>query len=469
MLRTFFVAFMLIGLVVVNAYSQNRLLQESDLVYLGAFRGPNYWGGSDCNSLAYGGGSMAYNHHNDSLFVSSMCNKVTEITIPTPVKSSDLNSLPRAALLTPSPHYFEPTEGNRNRLGEGGAAISGSVNNRGLLVFGNKLVGTSKIYFDAAYQQRLTHYTHSLDLSESSFQGHFELDVNIFKGILPGYLGLIPAEYQDELGGTAITGMGFGSIATATSYGPSATVFNPADLGVVNPAPATPLLYYTSDHPMAGNRAYFYDNDQPANPYTSTADSVSGVVFPSGTRTVMFFGSHGLTTDGYCCYGAGVSTLEQAYTSGPPYLKENRRRTCGEGRNEYCCYDPDSSGKGVHSYPYVNQIWAYDVNDLIAVKNGSKKPWEPIPYAVWNPVLPTKGRQFASAAYDPATRRIFVAQAFADGTSPVFHVFRVAGTPSDHSCSDGIKNGNETGVDCGGDCAPCLKPPTNVRSVKVTP
>ena len=26
----------------------------------------------------------------------------------------------------------------------------------------------------------------------------------------------------------------------------------------------------------------------------------------------------------------------------------------------------------------------------------------------------------------------------------------------DHTCTDGIMNGNETGVDCGGDCQPCF-------------
>ncbi len=34
------------------------------------------------------------------------------------------------------------------------------------------------------------------------------------------------------------------------------------------------------------------------------------------------------------------------------------------------------------------------------------------------------------------------------------------GTPPTPSCTDGIQNGNETGVDCGGDCAPCEFGPT---------
>jgi hypothetical protein len=38
----------------------------------------------------------------------------------------------------------------------------------------------------------------------------------------------------------------------------------------------------------------------------------------------------------------------------------------------------------------------------------------------------------------------------------------VAAVPSGPSCSDGMMNGNETGVDCGGpDCAPCAVPPSS--------
>lgn len=467
MKRTFLLTIVLVAIISINAYSQNNLLQESDLVYLGAFRIPSGHGGDDCHKLSYGGQSMAYNPHNDSLFVvgHSHCLYVAEISIPEPVKSSDLSALNRASYLTPHPYFFDPTEGNRNNLGENKAPITGQKSARGLLVYGNKLIGTSKVYYDGGYNQRVTHYTRSLDLTQTSFAGHFEPAVSgIARSFTAGYLGLIPSEYQNSLGGKAVAGMSWGPIAPTASYGPAFITFNPDQLGVVEPFPVSQLLYYDSlDHGLDGT---YYSNIQRASIYTSPDDHIGGVAFPSGARSVLFFGSHGTSaTDGYSCYGPGVSTLEQAYTSGPPYLLENRKDCTGG----HCCYDPTSSSKGLHAYPYVNQIWAYDVNDLIAVKNGSKKPWEPVPYAVWNPTFPTAGRQISSAAYDPVGRRIFVAQSFADGSAPVFHVFKVAGTPSDHSCFDGIKNGNETGVDCGGGCAPCLKPPMNVRSVQVTP
>ncbi|NLR89750.1 family 31 carbohydrate-binding protein [Flammeovirga sp. SR4] len=45
-----------------------------------------------------------------------------------------------------------------------------------------------------------------------------------------------------------------------------------------------------------------------------------------------------------------------------------------------------------------------------------------------------------------------VATAKGDGTNPVIP-----------TCSDGIQNGNEEGVDCGGDCEPCIAPPPTDR------
>src|SRR2546423_14916678 len=78
------------------------------------------------------------------------------------------------------------------------------------------------------------------------------------------------------------------------------------------------------------------------------------MVFPSGTRSVLFFGPHGL---GSYCYGTGG--------------------TAGD------CYDPDDGPKGIHSYPYRSQVWAYDANDLVAVKAGQKQSYQVMPYAVW--------------------------------------------------------------------------------------
>jgi len=88
------------------------------------------------------------------------------------------------------------------------------------------------------------------------------------------------------LGATTVTGGAGGSIVSLQSWGPSVSVFNPNDVGSRDPVPATVLVGYPSAHPL--------HDFSSANPYFNAATVVNGVVFPQGTRTVLFFGKHGL-------------------------------------------------------------------------------------------------------------------------------------------------------------------------------
>jgi hypothetical protein len=84
--------------------------------------------------------------------------------------------------------------------------------------------------------------------------------------------------------------------------------------------------------------------------------------------------------------------------------------------------------KGAHAYPYTYFIWAYDANDLAAVKRGEKQPWDVVPYAGWSLTLPFTGdfmQRIEGATYDPTTNRIFLTQAHGDGDLPIVHVFDV--------------------------------------------
>jgi hypothetical protein len=158
----------------------------------------------------------------------------------------------------------------------------------------------------------------------------------------------------------------------------------------------------------SATRLLGYPLSNPLRPVSSTnavynlTSSISGVVFPSGTRSVLFFGRHGVGT---YCYGEGAD--------------------CGDLADSY---------KGVHAYPYVYQVWAYDANDLLAVKKGSKRQYQPQPYAVWTFNLPFEHARsphfLGGAAYDPQTQRIYLSQRGADASGPVIHVFRVIGAAS---------------------------------------
>ena len=123
------------------------------------------------------------------------------------------------------------------------------------------------------------------------------------------------------------------------------------------------------------------------------------MVFPEGMRSVLFVGRHGIGT---FCYGTG-----------------------GASGGE--CFDPEDASKGNHAYPYRYYVWAYDANDLAAVKAGQRQPWDVQPYAVWSLSLPiaSGNTHLRGATYDPATGRLFVSQAYGDNEYPVIHVFTV--------------------------------------------
>ena len=72
-------------------------------------------------------------------------------------------------------------------------------------------------------------------------------------------------------------------------------------------------------------------------------------------------------------------------------------------------------------------VWAYDANDLAAVKRGEKRPWDVKPYLAWSLSLPFADARayILGAAYDPVRNRIFLTQAFGDGDRPLVHVYAV--------------------------------------------
>ena len=208
---------------------------------------------------------------------------------------------------------------------------------------------------------------------------------------------------------------------------------------------AKPLLYYFSDgsSPADGTgnfHALAEDVLRPADPVypvndgchnTSTlfncSSEVRGVVFPQGTRSVLFFGRQGLGT---ICYGEGTSDKA---------LHGQLVDPVNEPDVNYC-FDPADHNKGFHAWPYAHYVWAYDAVDLKRVRDGALAPWDLKPSSVFQLNLPldapfgdaadAQSRRIGGAAYDPATGRIFLSQIFDDGRTPVIDVFKVSvGTP----------------------------------------
>ncbi|MCC7185784.1 MAG: hypothetical protein IT185_06055, partial [Acidobacteria bacterium] len=368
----------------------SALIQKSDLVYVGAFRVPQ--GSSDTTTFNYGGTALGLGQGGKSLFMTGhdWHQRSAEISIPEVINNPNLTGLATATLLQ---SFGDPTEG---KLGQINPSDPNSKKVGGHLVYNGSLYVTGWSYYDGAGTQSASHFRRPLSLSSS---GQVVGPVRVgsqYPGYVHGFMTTIPPEWQSAFGGPALTGHGGASIASIQSNGPAASVFDPARIGTVSPVPATPVVGYPLAQSLA--RRYGANETGAANAYWLATDSVDGAAFPVGTRSVLFFGRHG---QGAYCYGTGG-------TSGD-------------------CYDPADNSKGSHSYPYAYQVWAYDANDLLAVKAGSKAQYEVLPYAVWTFDLPYTGnssaRRLGGVAYDPATGRIYIAQRCEDtNCAPVVHV-----------------------------------------------
>lgn len=387
------------------------LLQSSDLVYQGSFSFPGNPSGNDNTSYEYAARGIAYSGH-ESIYAFGHVNKfiIGEIGIPTLRTGPAITDL----ALAPVKQTLRLVPWNVNAIGQDGNRIMS-----GLLVWKDKLVATAVLTYDAGHNQQLSHFTSNLDFTNA--KGPFAVGTRTAEldsaGYVAGYMGVIPPVWREALGGPVITGQtGMVSIIGRTSLSAAAFVFNPDDLGVKTPVPAIPLAY-TSEccHPYLGKWHSNLGDIVPETGQPGIINAItgfSGVVFPEGTRSILFFGSQG---KGHFCYGHGTTdpAMEGQPVPGAP--------------GNWYCWDPINPQKGQHGYPYKTIVHAYDALDLMAVKNGQKQPWEVKPYAIWDQKYPFApgGIDEVQTTYDPATGRIFVSLGHMHAGHLLMHVYTI--------------------------------------------
>ena len=361
------------------------LVTSEHLIYQGAFRLPR--GTFGTSSFNFGGTALAFNSARNSLFIVGHDHQqhVAEISVPAVRQATAVTDLETATMLQP---FTDPTEGTRGAVGPHTSKIGG------LLVYENRLYVTAFLYYDGDGSQKLSHFISDTDLSvKNDVTGPFQVGT-LGAGFVSGYFGLVPAAWQAAFGGPVLNGNCCLNVISRTSYGPAAFALDPAAIGIKQPVPVKPLVYYTALHPLLERGARGDGWSNTSTLFNGTT-SVVGVAFPEGTRSVLFFGRQGLGT---FCYG--------------------------EARE---CNDPYDDSKGNHAAPYQQYVWAYDANHLANVKTRKRDPWSVKPYAVWELKLPFSNGSghLRGAAYDPRSGRLFVSQAFADGELPVIHVLTV--------------------------------------------
>jgi hypothetical protein len=370
------------------------LIQRSNITYLGAFA-MGY--GTGTSTLDYGGSGLTV--YNDpavgktTLYLEGNAQRdgqVAQILPPsTLLKSLNYADLPTGTFLQNFHDVFD---------GKQATCCSGGIPGNGAPVFGmlpyngRLIVAIAEGY---GTDQIDTHGASGFNLSVTNdFQGFYPINAVANQRAIGGYMTLIPTEWQSLLGGPALTGNCCLSIISATSAGPSATVFNPNDVGVKNPIPGTTVVFYPITNALCGPA----NCESTQNSVFNLTTRVKGIAFPPGSRSILFFGTQGI---GPYCYGTQTD-----------------------------CNDPYTDGKGPHAPPYVDLIWAYDANDFVSVKNGVKQPWQISPYAIWQfgteMYSGSEAEYITGAGYDPASGRLYIAQYY--GPSPRIDVYQI--TPS---------------------------------------
>lgn len=378
------------------------LIQPGNMQHIGLFRLPDGGGGTAAYGFDYALTGIAYNPQRNTLFINNHIyeQKTAEIAIP---DAGDVYSVPWSWY---AQNLYDLMEGNRQNIQQGGGYFWDKCQIGGLLVYGNHIIGSDYAFYDGGKQAYMTHWRSGLTTaSQGDFEGLFRVgDPSMQAGFFAGFMCHIPPEWQQLFGGPCLTGQGCLSIISRTSYGPGAFVFDPNQFGG-GTTPAQPLIYYDQNHPTLG----MWEQQDHVNYVFNMATRVNGIVFPTGSRTVLFFGRQGL---GIPCYG-DVTTTPGGH-----------------------CNDPADWDKGCHGWPYKTWVWAYDANELLRVKNGELNPWDVQPYNVWGLDLPveTPKSEVMGVAYDPLTQRIYLAQTDAAyllpngqgwDKSPLVHVFQL--------------------------------------------
>jgi hypothetical protein len=366
---------LIFGLLVELASAQPQsqpLLQQSDLVYLGSFTTPTNDGAGSTfpqGSLTYGG-VTGVGPDGTTLFYGLHSQSNSMAEISIPAIGGV------ASIVTPG--RYMPM--NQTFDVPASAAYVG-----GALFWNNRILVTGYVGYDNNPTAVYSWFTFGQPFTQASRLGPFSMSPT--GGLTGQYCGVIPAEWRTLLGGPAACGASSLSIITRSSRGPAFGVFSPDDIGPTT-AIAKMLLHYQPPATLQTPPGYV------------EADSYGGFAFPSGSRSVLYFRRHGDVH----CYGTGTE-----------------------------CNDPTDSSKGNHAYPYRHEVLAYDANDLVAVKAGTKQPWEVAPYATWTitDMLASGGGVGAatmkSAVYDDVTRRVFIT-AFSGSSvygAPRVHVYQV--------------------------------------------
>jgi hypothetical protein len=432
----------------------SQLVRPEDFEYMGAFRLPQ--GGERPRTFEYGGSAMTFNPDGDtggaqdgfpgSLYISGHDrlpygelqdgNQISEVNIPAPVISKDLDALSRAEFLQ---DFANVSQGFFTGLDE--------IPRLGMLYFNHPLTG-AKIHL--TWGQHLqpedpvaSQAWFNPDLKFPDMQGTWFIgDQSLYS--VTGYLFEIPAVWADQYAQGKYLATGRFRDGGWSGMGPVLFAYRPWD---ENGQPVqsgtrlseTVLLQYsdslTTENFAQALQNYQHPDEWEGGAWLTTLSGKSAVVFV-GTKSIGTKYWYGFTNpagaDNPCVEGEMIGQFPLCRLADGNPCPETDLVEC-ENHNDY---------RGWWSTAWEARFILYDPDDLAKVVTGELKPWEPQPYAwltvdqnlLLNPLKVEEdmiGRgvqrrfRIGEAAYDRANSLLYVLELYADGAAPVVHVWGI--------------------------------------------
>ena len=389
----------------------SNVIQPSSLIYLGAFRLPDASGGS---SWEYSGHGLTYYPQGNPAgnaeelsgslfgFGHDLNLQVSEISIPHPVISKNLDDLNTATTLQPfadiTNGIFVPEEMSIPRAGI--AYLDG------------------RLYFN--FGQHIqdfepSHGSAGTDLANPQPEGAWKFgDYNNY--VTSDWIFEIPPEWAAALGGRRLAS-GRAREGVWSGRGPGLFAYNPAvvENGVLTDI--APLLLYGFQE--AGIPNLSGDENMAVTDYHDADHWWGGAWLTAGENAaVIFVGTNAL---GYEWYG---------YANGVEWAH-------GCEDNNTCPEIPDwpYDDRGFWAEDYRAEIIFYDPAQLVAVANGELESWQPQPYAtldlteyLFDPELNFENYKrdvVGAVAFDRENGLLYIIERLADEAKSVIHVWRM--------------------------------------------
>lgn len=366
----------------------------NSFTYAGAFRVPESISGSS-QGTNYSNGLIGPSITSGNMYVSLHATTdmgVCEVQIPTPSLSNDVSALPIATEVQGRLDLFATPDGNPEQ-NDRVAALYGYN--------GDLLYSLIQFYdADGGNTQFFGKATGAADFSTATLQNLRDVNGR-FKAA--GWISEVPPEWQAELGYSHVMGNASNwAIIGRSSVGPTMYGFDIADLvsgtGII---PTEPFMSYalTEGQQLQQqiNPAWDLSNTTGENDcWTHQSRAGFGFIIPN-TRTYAVFGSSG---------GHNSSI-------GYKITQDNGNLCAG-----HC--------------PYVAADWGYyhwffDLDDMIAVKNGLKQPYEIAPYSygpIDIPLGKNRGAEMElnlrGGMFDAANNRLYLSVGGADNSQGAY-------------------------------------------------